>query len=218
MKVLILRPQPGADETARRARALGLEPLVAPLFAVRPLDWTPPDPGAFDAVLLTSANAARQGGEAMTPFFRLPCYCIGETTALAAKTAGFGDVRIGPSNSEALVGMAASDGIRSAVHFCGRDHFALRHPDVSVTPVVVYASGAVARLPEGTHEALVLLHSSRAAALFARLAASRRERIRIAAISAQAAAAAGTGWASVDVAGEPRDQALLALAAKLCQN
>ena len=47
MKVLILRPQPGADETAARARALGLEPLVAPLFTVRPLAWTPPDPAAL---------------------------------------------------------------------------------------------------------------------------------------------------------------------------
>ncbi len=43
-RLLVLRPQPGADETAARARALGLEPVVAPLFSVRPLHWTPPDP------------------------------------------------------------------------------------------------------------------------------------------------------------------------------
>ena len=46
MKVLILRPQPGADESAARARALGLDPVVAPLFSLRPRSWEPPGPGA----------------------------------------------------------------------------------------------------------------------------------------------------------------------------
>ena len=64
MKILVLRPQPGADETAARARALGLELVVAPLFAVAPLAWTPPDPAGFDAVMLTSASAARQAATA----------------------------------------------------------------------------------------------------------------------------------------------------------
>ena len=45
-RVLILRPQPGADETAERARALGLEAVVAPLFEVGPLAWTGPGPGS----------------------------------------------------------------------------------------------------------------------------------------------------------------------------
>ena len=61
--MLILRPQPGADETAARARTLGLEPVVAPLFTIRPLAWEPPDPAEFDAVLLTSANAARHANQ-----------------------------------------------------------------------------------------------------------------------------------------------------------
>jgi uroporphyrinogen-III synthase len=218
MKVLILRPQPGAEETAGRARALGLEPLVSPLFIVRPLDWTPPDPAAFDAVLLTSANAPRHGGDAMTPFLGLPCYAIGESTAAAGRAAGFTDVRPGPSDGAALIALAAAKGIAAAVHFCGRRHFALRHPAVAVTPIAVYAAEPVARLPEGVGEALALLHSPRAAALFARLAGGQRGAIRIAAISAQTAAAAGGGWASIDVAAEPRDHALLALAAKLCQS
>ncbi|HST36700.1 MAG TPA: uroporphyrinogen-III synthase [Allosphingosinicella sp.] len=218
MKVLILRPQPGAEESAGRARALGLEPLVSPLFIVRPLAWSRPDPAAFDGVLLTSANAARHGGDAMTPFLGLPCYAIGESTAAAAAAAGFTDGRAGPADGEALIAFAAKEGIRTAVHFCGQQHFALRHPDVVVTAVAVYTAEPVARLPEGADEALVLLHSPRAAALFARLAGRQRGRIRIAAISAQAASAAGSGWASADVAAEPRDHALLALAAKLCQS
>jgi uroporphyrinogen-III synthase len=217
MKILILRPQPGADETAARARALGLEPLVAPLFTIRPIDWTPLDPAGFDAVLLTSANAPRHAGDAMTSFLGLPCYAVGESTAAAARAAGFTDIRTGPSDGRALIEKAAGDGIAAAVHLCGRHHFAIRHPAVAVTPVVVYAAEPAARMPEGTEDALVLLHSPRAAALLARLAGERRGHIRIAAISSEAAAAAGSGWASAAIAGEPRDQALLALAAKLCQ-
>ncbi len=83
MKILVLRPQPGADETAARARDLGLEPVVAPLFTVRPLAWTAPDPAAFDAVMLTSASAARQASEGLAPFKQLPCYAVGEATAAA---------------------------------------------------------------------------------------------------------------------------------------
>ena len=71
--VLILRPQPGADESAARARALGLDPVVAPLFTVRPLAWEAPNPADFDAVMMTSANAARFGGDGLTPFIDLPC-------------------------------------------------------------------------------------------------------------------------------------------------
>jgi uroporphyrinogen-III synthase len=218
MKILILRPQPDAEETAARARALGLEPVVSPLFIVRPLAWTPPNPAVFDALLLTSANAPRHGGDAMTPFLGLPCYAVGERTGASAAEVGFTDIRTGPADGAALIDLAAADGARTAAHFCGQQHFALRHPEIAVTPVAVYAAEPVERLPEGAGEALVLLHSPRAGALFARLAGQRRETIRLAAISAQTAAAAGAGWASVDVAAEPRDHALLALAAKLCQS
>ena len=62
-----------------------------------------------------------------------------------------------------------------------------------------------------------MLHSPRAAALFAALRGRSARRSRIAAISAPTAAAAGEGWKSVAVAAAPRDEALLELAAKLCQ-
>lgn len=214
-KVLILRPQPGAGETAARARALGLEPVVAPLFAVRPLAWSAPDPAGFDAVLLTSAHAARHGGDGLTPFLGLPCYAVGERTAEAARAAGFADIRTGPSDGAALAAMAEAEGVGSAIHLGGRDHVALDRP--AATQVAVYAADPVDRLPAEAEDALVLLHSPRAARLFARLAGGRRAAIRIAAISARAAEAAGDGWLSVAVAAAPRDEALLELAAKLCQ-
>ena len=216
MKILVLRPQPGADETAARARALGLEPVVAPLFAVRPLAWTPPDPGAFDAVMLTSASAARQGAEGLAGFKALPCYAVGEATAAAAEEAGFTDIRVGPDDGKSLLLMMAEDGVRAAFHACGEDHLAFGHPDVAIARVPVYAAEVAGSLPVPAEDMLALLHSPRAAALFAALAGDK-SRIRIAAISAKAARAAGEGWQSVSVAPRPRDQALLELAAELCQ-
>ena len=44
-----------------------------------------------------------------------------------------------------------------------------------------------------------------------------REAITLAAISPAAAAAAGGGWEAVEVAERPDDEALLALAARLCK-
>jgi uroporphyrinogen-III synthase len=217
MKVLVLRPQPGADETAARARALGLDPIVAPLFAVRPLAWTAPDPAGFDAVMLTSASAARQASDGLTPYKALPCYAVGEATAAAALEAGFADIRIGPDDGAALLPMMADDGIASALHACAEDHLALGHPAIAVARIPVYAAVAVAGLAVGAEDLVALLHSPRAASLFAALAPDR-SRIAIAAISARTARAAGSGWASVAVAARPRDQALLELAAKLCQS
>jgi uroporphyrinogen-III synthase len=216
MKVLVLRPQPGADETAARARALGLESVVAPLFSVRPLAWTPPDPAGFDAVMLTSASAARQASDGLAAFKALPCYAVGEATAAAARETGFADVHIGPDDGSGLLLMMAEDGVHKVFHPCGQDHLALALPDITITRIPVYAAEAVDRLPVPAEGTLALLHSPRAATLFAGIAGDKA-RIRIAAISARTARAAGEGWQEVAIAPRPRDEALLELAAELCQ-
>ena len=212
MKLLILRPRPGAGETAARARALGLEPVVAPLFAIEALSWEPPT-GVFDAVLLTSANAARLGGDAMTPYLGLLCYAVGESTAKAARDAGFAAVRTGPADGAALATLARAEGMGRLLHLCGRDHIALD----GVVSVPVYVAEPAGDLPPDAEDMLVLLHSPRAAARLASLAGDRRKHMRIAAISAQAGNAVGEGWHSLAIAEAPRDEALLELAAKLCQ-
>ena len=110
----------------------------------------------------------------------------------------------------------AEAGVRRALHLCGRDHVPLSHPQIKMERRPVYASEAVEALPELPEDALVLLHSPRAATLFAQ-GAKDRTLFRIAAISQAVAEAAGKNWREVHVAGRPRDEALLELAAKLCQ-
>jgi uroporphyrinogen-III synthase len=211
VKLLILRPEPGASETAGRARDMGLEPVVAPLFAVRPVGGPPVPAGRFDAVLLTSANGARHAPPGLTA---LPCFAVGERTASAARAAGFLDVRTGPSDGAAAAALMASAGVTKALHLCGRDHLAPEALGVAIERRVVYCAEPLPR-PPFQGPAVALIHSPRAGARFAELAIEKSA-IAVAAISASAAAAAGDGWAAKAVAAEPRDQALLELAAKLC--
>lgn len=219
--LLVLRPQPGADHTADRARALGLAPVIAPLFTVRPLAWTAPE-GPFDAVMLTSANAARHAGDGLTPYLKLPCYAVGEAAAAAASEAGFLDVETGPADGGALVTEMARAGIGSVLWPCGLDRAVPDDAGIRIAAVPVYVAEPIEFLPPEADAALragaiALLHSRRAATCFAALAAAYRRTTRIAALSQAVAQAAGDGWAGIAVADRPRDEALLELAAKLCQ-
>jgi len=221
--VLVLRPHPGAEATAARARIFGLEPVVAPLFTVRALDWTAPGPAEVDAVMLTSANAARLAGDALTSLTALACYAVGKATAAAAAAAGFADVRVGSGDGADLLDLMATDGVRTAFHPCGRDHLPLERAGINVLHVPVYAADAVDRLPAAAenalqHGATALLHSPRAGALLAKLLGAGRSSVSIAAISHETARGAGPGWRSIAIAPRPRDEALLELVAKLCQN
>jgi uroporphyrinogen-III synthase len=223
--ILIVRPEPGAGETAARAAALGLDAVVAPIFTIRALSWEPPHPNYAQAVMLTSANAARLAGPGLAAMTSLPCYAVGERTAIEARSAGFDDVKVGESDGEQLMAMMARDGVTSAFHLCGRDHKALQRRGLLLTRRIVYAADAVERLPDDAAAALaagalVLLHSPRAARLFSSLADDARlsrAAIRVAAISGQAAKAAGAGWRQKAISRLPRDEALLELAAELCK-
>jgi uroporphyrinogen-III synthase len=220
-RLLILRPRPGAVRTAARAQEMGFEVVVAPLFTVLPLGGEPPDRSEVDCVLVTSANAPPAAAGRLTAFLDLPCLAVGETSAEAARAAGFTDVRVGPSDGAALTEMAKRAGFRRALHPCGRNVSPLATTGFERLAFPVYASEPVTALPAAAAEAIaagavVLLHSPRAAATFASLFDGRRDSVRLAAISASAAAAAGTGWGEVAVAVEPRDPALLAVAAELC--
>ena len=222
-EVLILRPLPGAQDTARRAQGLGLAPVVAPLFEIVRVDWAPPDAARFDAVMLTSANATRTAGLGLAAFRHLPAYAVGEASAAAATAAGFADVRTGPADGIALAAMMAAAGVALAFHPRGADTVAIPNPGFAIESAIVYSAEPVGTLPEAASEALrrdalALLHSPRSGAHFAALAAGFRPTTRIAAVSEAAAAAAGPGWRECHIAPVPRDHALLELAAKLCKN
>lgn len=221
MSVLILRPQPGAERTRERAAAKGLDPVVAPLFVVEPVMWNPPDPAAVAAVAMTSANAARHAGLALGRFTHLPLYAVGAATAAAARAAGFDRIVTGAGDVAALAALIAAGGAGPVLHLAGEDHRPLA---VDGLVAIVYRAAPVAMLPHeafgaARRGAVALLHSPRAAGVFRTLAEGTGLAVvdlRIAAISPAAAVAAGPGWRTVAIADRPSDDALLAAAARLC--
>jgi uroporphyrinogen-III synthase len=215
--LLVLRPEPGASATVTAAHAMGLEAIPAPLFTVRPVDWSLPEM-LPEAVLLTSANALRHGGTKLAALTSLPAYAVGAATAKAARQAGFTWIVTGDGDAEMILALARRNGVRSLLHLAGREHRDVVPDDIRIDRRIVYVSDAVEHLPVAAiavlPDAIALLHSPRAARLFARLVDPAG--IAIAAISPATLAAAGPGWRVAEGADAPTDASLLAVAAKLC--
>lgn len=211
--VVVLRPEPGNAKTAARLAALELEVVRLPLFAVAPVEWTPPAPDTADAILITSANAIRHGGARLEALNGLPIVAVGEATAQAARAAGFSVALVGNRDAAAAAEAARAAGFDRLLHLGGRDRVAVADQNINV-----YASDLIAISPDAI-DALIgsvaLLHSVRAARRFAELAGAGRSSIRIAALSPAVATAVGSGWESVVAAAAPTDAALVALAATL---
>lgn len=227
LPLLIIRPEPGNSATLVAARALGLAAWGEPLFRIARVAWNPPPAGDFDAVLIGSANALRHGGPALARYAALPAYVVGTTTAQAARQAGFGIAATGSGGLRELVARLSRDGRRRVFRLAGAEHVTLEPvKDIRIDTAVVYRAMAqpisaecAAKLALG---AVVLLHSAAAARHFAtecaRLSIARNA-IALACLGPRIAAAAGDeGWASVACAHRPDDTALLALAARMCQN
>ena len=92
-RVLVTRPQPGADRTAERLRALGFEPVVMPLTETVALPHVLPEV-IPDLVLATSPQAFRHlASEIADLLSGIPLRVTGKATAASARQAGFLDVK-----------------------------------------------------------------------------------------------------------------------------
>lgn len=221
----VIRPQPGCDATVAAARAMGLDAHAFPMFAVAPVAWQPPAAHTVDALLLGSANALRHGGAALARYRGKPAYAVGESTAAAARTAGFDVAACGTGGLQGVLDRVRP-GHRRLLRLAGQERVALEPPaGVAIEERVVYASKPLA-MPDGLRAllrepVLVLLHSAEAARHLAGACAAGgidRAGIALAALGPRIAAAAGDGWAACRSAAEATDGALLALALEMCQD
>jgi len=219
--LVILRPEPGASQSAARAERLGLLPRVCPLFEARPIDWHAPPPDRFDALLMTSAQAARLGGPGLAPYRGLPAYAVGSATARAMADAGFRKVVQGDQDGNAIAARIAADGHRRVLHLGGTTVAAIAAGPLSIERVAVYTIGEKvdadlkAVLEPG---AVLLVYSPRAGSRLAELVSPQgRGELHIVAISSAALAACGPGWASGEAPDQPDDERMLALAVRLCE-
>lgn len=214
-RLLVLRPEPGASATVAKARERGLDAVAVPLFEIEPVEWNAPEAASFDGLLLTSANAVRCGGaERLEALRGLKAYAVGDATAKLARQAGFDIAATGDAGVDRLL-RSIEPGLK-LLHLCSEDRREPQGAKQKITAVTVYRAKPVDAPALGdTINAVVLVHSPRAGRRFAELV-NDRSSIAIAAISETAAAAAGDGWARNEVADQPSDEALLALAASLC--
>jgi len=219
-QVLVLRPEPGASQTLQRACDAGLDAIAIPLFKIEPIAWHVPDAGQFDGLLLTSANAIRFGGKQIEACRALPVHAVGQATAGAAQQAGFEVASIGDDGVDRLLQSISAD--QQLLHLCGEHLRVPANGRQAIRTVPVYRSREINN-PDVSAAAgnVVLLHSPRAARRFATLADDQgvdRKTIALAAISQAALDGAGGGWDRAEVASRVDDPALLALAARLCNN
>lgn len=106
MAVLVTRPAPDNERSAETLRALGFEVLLAPMLVFEPLPFQC-DATSARGVLLTSANAVRAMiyHPALPHLRALPAFAVGETTAIAARAAGFAEVRAAGGDAVSLLAM-----------------------------------------------------------------------------------------------------------------
>ena len=217
MKLLVIRPQPGADATARRIRLAGHEAIVMPLFAVQPVEWGAPSADQYDALLVTSGNAVRVAGQKLEGLRSLPVLAVGTATARAASEFSLTITATGNSGVDDLLRTAHRLGYRRLLWLAGEDRTAVSvPPEISVDTRIVYRS---AELPPpdcfSEHVRLadaVMLHSPRAAEHFTQLCDVQgidRAALTLAVLSPNIAESAGSGWKAINVAREPNDASLL---------
>jgi uroporphyrinogen-III synthase len=217
MRLLIIRPEPGASASAMRAADAGMEAIKLPFFEVHARDWSAPDTARYDALLLTSANAVRHAGDGLQAYQHLPVHAVGARTANVAKDAGLNIVSIGSTNADEAVTAANDAGHKRLLWLAGEDHRPIKpHTGLMIDIVICYASMAC-RLPDDAKAQImaadaVALHSARAAQLFGETVAAfdlARSSMTIAAFSPAIAAAAGSGWRNIVIADMANDSALL---------
>ncbi|MCW2392890.1 uroporphyrinogen-III synthase [Sphingobium sp. B1D7B] len=218
---LILRPQPGSDASAAKAAALGLEVVQLPLFEVVAVHEEPLPQGPFDALLITSANGARYGGEALACFPDLPVYVVGEASADAVREAGHPDVIIGGGDAASTVPMIVGAGHRRILHVCGEETRPFDPLDLSITRHICYRTEArdmrrYTKMLVTMPPSVIAVHSPAAGRRLNALMPPACRNHFLIAISQAAADATGSGWRRVSVAQEPNDSALLRLATSLC--
>lgn len=223
--LVVIRPEPGCSASLAAARAARLEAHGFPLFEVVARSWEAPPPGQFDAILGGSANAFRHGGKGLALLRDLPVYAVGETTAAAAKEAGFGVVATGNGGLQGVIGTLPPHH-RRLLRLAGEERVPLTLPrGATMDERVVYASVPRPMPPEMIAllraPAMVALHSAEAARHMAAQCVThgiRRSLLRLIALGPRIATAAGDGWGEVATAAMPNDKALLALALQMCQD
>jgi len=233
MHLLITRPEPDAEATAARLRALGHEVTVQPLltiaFSPPPVDLPMPQ-----ALVMTSRNGVRavRSWPHAVEWRKLPVFVTGSMTAEEARTAGFTDVRYGSGDAgdlARLIRANLSSGSGLVLYAAARDRSGnlineLTGQGYDVRVVEAYRADPAPRFEPPVREALVsgtidgaLFYSRRTAETFRNLATAEGITERLAGVSLYALSEqvaeglAGLEPRAIKVSAKPTEDSLLAL-------
>lgn len=172
MRLLLTRPEPDGARSAEALRQRGHAVLVAPLTRLEVI--AAEFAGPVDALLMTSANAARAAAQhaRIDDLKALPLFAVGARSAEAARAAGFSHVTSADgalSDLVRLVSARLQPGAR-LLYFAGEDRAGdvsgdlLQH-GITVETAVIYRAAARDALPAevaaGVRDLDGVLHYSR---------------------------------------------------------
>lgn len=217
LSVIVTRTLPGARDTADHLAHLGYTPFLAPMLSIVETGLDPDALIGIRHIVFTSANGIRPIDAA-----GLTAWCVGPSTAEAARRAGFCPVIEGDGNAEDLARLilaahpegpllhianeAAAGDLVAALKAGGLD--ARFTSPYRTEPASSLAPEAAAALASGA-PVIILLHSTRAAAALAAL----HPNLSRAALVAISAAAAGplkeTAGLGIWIAARPNEQSLM---------
>jgi uroporphyrinogen-III synthase len=227
MRILVTRPIEDGQEIAEKLRAMGHQPLLAPLLSTHFHEGPEPDFAGVQAILASSANGIRALIR-RTVRRDLIIFAVGPQTADEAQKAGFTQVKNANGDAKALAEATmhwTTPDVGALLHVCGEEApgtlgETLTARGFTVRRCVLYAVHAALHLPPDALDALkqrtldaALFFSPRSARVFCDLAAG----LPLAGITAfcispvTARALGGQAFARVAAAVEPNQAALLAL-------
>jgi uroporphyrinogen-III synthase len=180
MRILVTRPEPDGERTAQKLRVRGCDVLLGPVLRIKHIDQADLGAGPWDAVAMTSANAAHalERHARRLEMTRLPALTVGRRTAEAARAMGFTDIASADGSEQALAHLIGARLARGnkILYLAGEDRAgdlatAVAPHGVRVEIVVVYRAVAADRLPDAAVAALRagevngVLHFSRRSAV-----------------------------------------------------
>jgi len=182
MRLLVTRPQAEAERTVAQLERRGHEALIAPVLTIEPVADATFDPSQFDAIIMTSGNAARalQDHPALGLALKHPLFAVGGQTAQAARDAGFSNVMSAEGDAADLLALLRGRWVRGGrvLYLAGSDRSRdlaaeLATSGITVETVVVYSAMGAARLPDSAEQAIrtgtidgVLHYSRRSSLIF----------------------------------------------------
>lgn len=223
LAVIVTRTQPGADETAARLETLGYRPILSPMLSIVETGLAPASLEGVRDLIFTSANGVRAFQSAKAEAAAFTAWCVGPSTAEAARSARFARVMEGDGDAAdlaALILTARADVTGPLLHIAndaaaGRLVATLREAGLDARFAAPYRTQAAPALSEAARGALarpaaLLVHSAKGATAIAASGADLANAAIVAISDAAAAPLAGKPNAGLWIAARPNEDALMA--------